>query len=239
MQIKNFILIFYTKNKLDLPTDSEAEKTYLSSHKPALTFMIEQIKSLYPESKINLMTNTDLSPEGCVIHKMNIASNHTAKLEIYSLLDEPAMYLDCDIIMQRRFNEKELSCEGNFKLYSLSKQIDLSGFASQPIESKKYNVYNAGVVWIPKPSKEITLELQTIEKDIFGDKKKITDAGEWPYNDEYALGYYLEKRNQEFEKSKTVNVLNWWSTQQDVQSTHYTGLKGKRAFLRKIKTPLL
>jgi hypothetical protein len=238
MRIENFILIYYVKDDLDIEVDEQTKRRYISSQKPALHFMVSQIKSFYPDSRIHVLTNTDVDLPECEIHRKDFGSNHTVKFEIYSLLDEPAMYMDCDIVMHRRFKDEELACNTPFKLFNTSMTINLSkiaaddGFFSVP--DRDYQVYNAGMIWVPRPDEAITKRLQLIERVVFCDKEKIKAQGLWPYNDEYALTYMLHMDGISFPNSPSVNLVSWSDEHSDVQTVHYTGLDGKRAFLQRI-----
>ena len=227
MSIKNFIIIKYKKDKLDMVVATEQQDLYLNCQDSLFDKMILQIRHHYPESNIHVLTNYDFKCDGVIFHKINFKPNHCCKFLLYSLLDEPAMYIDCDVLMLRRFNESELETVHPFKFYNISRQLDLSKISKNI--SGALTIYNAGIIWIPRPDKKITQDMQQIESDFFSDKDFCIKNEEWPYNDENAASLYVRNNNIYFEKSDTVGVIEF-GINQSVQSIHYTGLENKRYF---------
>lgn len=229
--IKNFILIYYKKNDLDLDVcDHFTKNIYLQSQINIFCKMIKQIKYHYPHSFIHVITNEDICKEfNVIIHKKDIKNNHCSKFLIYNLLDEPAMYLDCDIILTRRFTSSELDTIYPIKFFRKNGKYDFSKLSYSFKEN--IDAYNAGVVWVKNPNKSIVQDLTFIEDTFLNNKEFIKKNGFWPYNDEYSISYYLNSKKWKFEESETVNIVPE-NKNGFTQSIHYTGLYNKKIFLK-------
>jgi len=230
---KNFIIIKYSKSTFDLRVDEVMGDHNISSQEFMFQKMTQQISSHYPDSYVHVLTNEKMSPVNnkMKIHKFEFAPNHCCKFLLYGLLDEPAFYLDCDIVIKRKFHQHELESSNAFRMYNSyggtnGNVIDYSKLSRKLTTKTKH--YNAGAIMIQEPSKEITKELQLIEETFLSDKNFILRNNLWPYNDEYATSYYIFKHKMEFEPNNTVALLK--DTHNNAQSIHHTGLNKKPFF---------
>jgi hypothetical protein len=245
IKIEDFILVFYRRESLyDGPPISRmpvclkhSKKTcdfYIDSQLEMLKKTINQLNFFYPKSKIHLMTNVkDNLVDNVVYHRIDFESNNTAKFYIYSLLDKPAMYLDLDIIMRSPFNICHLPMENNFNFYSMSFIGDLQEMSKKTLPVKTKEVFNAGIAWIPRPSKDITNELIDINNSYFSDVDYMLEHGKWPCVDEYALAVYIEKHKIKMNLVDKINKLRHQIKKEDIkkyQTIHYNGIIGKELY---------
>lgn len=239
---KNFIILKYSKSELDCQVDKTMKNLYLNSQDIMFWKMVKQLEAHYPDSYVHVLTNENMAPANSkmVIHKFEFEPNHCCKFLLYGLLDEPAFYLDADIVIKRKFYQHELTSSNAFRMYNTIGEIDYSKL------SPKMNIFiknhNAGVIMIQEPNKEITKELQEIEVEFFSDKEFISKNNRWPYNDEYATSYYIFKNKMQFETNDTVALRyvtyslalqqeEYYRTHhRDVQSIHHSGLEKKSFF---------
>lgn len=191
--------------------------------------MVQQLNSHYPDSFVHVLTNEKMSlvNNKMKIHNIEFESNHCCKFLLYSLLAEPAIYLDCDIVIKRKFRQHEIESSNTFRMYNISSTMDYSKLS--PKIKNEITTYNAGVIAIKEPDVKLTKELQSIEANYFSEKEFISNNKLWPYNDEYATSYYIFKNKIQFEANDTVALPNG-KYQHDVQSIHHTGLEKKSFF---------
>lgn len=196
--------------------------------------MIDQIKSFYPDARIHLMTNTADPIDGVILHYFDFESNHSSKFYLYGLLDVPAMYLDVDIVLLKPFKADHLVTESPFNLYCVSFFNDLQKMSRKPLPVKTNKVLNAGIIWIPRPSKQITQELIDIHTEYFSDVNYMLNQGNWPCVDEYALAVYIEKHSLKMNMSSEVNrsrhSLRDLVEAKQCQTVHYPGISAKRLY---------
>ena len=231
---KNFIIIWYTKTKFDLKVDEAVGNFNLSSQKLMFEKMKYQLNCHYPDSFIHILTNEKMSCTNSreKVHQYDFEPTHCCKFLLYGLLDEPALYLDCDIVIKRKFRQHEISSSNAFRMYNSFGGVNGATTDYSKL-SQKLNVetknYNAGLIMIQEPNKKITKELQEIEANFFADKAFMAKSNIWPYNDEYATSYYIFKNNIQFEENSTVALLPN-KTNHDVQSIHHTGISKQSFF---------
>lgn len=214
-------------------TTDECDK-YLSTQEVMFGNMVKQIRCLYPEARIHVMTNLpDEQYPGLIYHHLDFPSNHVCKFLLYGLLDVPAMYVDVDIILVRPFRAEHLQTENNFNCYSVSLFENLQQMTSKPLPVKTDVIYNAGLMWIPKPSKKIVADLQKLHETYFSDDTYMTSRGKWPYVDEYALSLYIKMQGINMNIIPEVNMPRHRITEclvpqsNKYQSIHYTGIRSK------------
>lgn len=192
--------------------------------------MIKQLQYYYPKAFIHVLTNQNINKQkNLIVYKKELENNHCCKFLIYDLLDEPAMYLDCDVIIKRTFNQSEIETTYPVKFFRKSGECDFSKLSHKI--NKTLEIYNAGIVWIAQPKNLLTEQLKNIEKKFFNDKELIKNNGYWPYNDEYSIAYFCDVKNWRFADSQTVNVYPN-NPHDNLQSIHYTGISNKKIFLK-------
>lgn len=222
--IKNFITTKYTRKELGYLKNfyPSADNAFLDNwnnlHERLHRHLEYQLKYFYPESHLHIITNENkLNTKKKTYYKFDFDDNHLIKLFMYGLLSEPAMYLDSDIILFRKFTEEELPKENDFNLYNYV-NIDLEKLISMklPISIKK--LYNAGIVYISNPNKKTTNDLFSILENNFTPKNcHITD--------EVCVSYFIGNKNikmleiNEINIQKSLCIKNFY----EKQSVHYSG----------------
>jgi len=212
-----FILVQFEN---DYPT--ERLKKYYQNTDAFHELMLRQIDNLYEDYEIHVITNQRRKSTNRVRYHYfeNLEKNLYAKLQVFGLLDEPAMYLDNDILLVRKFENKHLVGDP-FNLYQIYDLIPLL-----PEHMQSYTHYNTGVMWISKPSKDITESLIGI-KDYF-----LCHDDDW-VNDEYPVSYMIGSFGFKMQLMDEVNAYrNRISDLTQYQSVHYTGLGCKDTLLR-------
>jgi hypothetical protein len=234
-EIRDFILISYERQRLNpppgKPVNPQAEDFYVRCHRHLLEHQIASLKLWYPRANLHLLTNAPSTHKGVTVHQREFESNHNAKFLLYSLLDRPAMYIDSDIIIRRHFLAEDLACDGPFNCY---KEYDSARFGEAASKSLPVTVNtapNAGLLWIPRPSPEITDELQAIKSEYLDNKSLFDAKGFWFECDEYALAVYASLHNMRFRCPEGVCAFRAAihdPTAPFVQSIHYCGVWGKQ-----------
>lgn len=205
----NFILVNY-KNNYTKPNLA----TYYKNNEKFFVLAVKQIKSLYPEAIIHVVTDEPKQSNDLVYHYIKgLEKNNYAKLHVLDLLEEPAIFMDTDILLLKRFeNLPDAECFNLFQEY-----LDTS---SLPKHMQAYTHYNTGVIWIPKPSKEIANEIRSIKNDF------LIHKNGW-VNDEYPISYAINKLGLKMVKQITVNQYRSkivsFKDLFSYQSVHYTG----------------
>lgn len=240
--INDFILLKYKKDSLDVPSFVSAScstvESYLESQDMLFRIMVEQLRRFHPRSVIHVLTNDfSFDFKGLEIHKKPFHCDHRAKFLLYGLLDHPALYLDCDIILMRPFVLNCMSMPIN--LFAVTRQFDLQTISRKTLPSPANTIYNAGIVWIGSPSREMAEAVENLHDEHFSDCDFIRSRRMWPTNDEYALSLYVRKIGVDVRLSSTINVhrnkLDNIQNAGRLQSIHYTGLHLKRAFFNDYK----
>jgi hypothetical protein len=230
-KIEAFILVNYKK-----PIDAmkfydgapEDAMHYLEMQDRMLQQMIFQINYWYPKTEIHLITNRDVAPGGTTIHRLPIANNHTAKFQVFGLLDKPAMYLDCDIVIRKKFPVDALWSNTPFRMYGVTRRFNLQSISPKPIGVDAFNQYNSGILWIPEPDKKITDDIMSIHNEFFSNPEFIVSKKEWPLSDEYALSVYVTQNGWQFHHKNGIGESP--PAAADCQSVHYSGVLGKRTY---------
>jgi hypothetical protein len=242
--IDNFILIKYIKNSMDAPRHVYAELSLSkwNNHQEMMfRTMLEQLHFFYPKANIHVLTNKKQDDTGKIIwhYKPEMEDNHSAKLNLYGLIDQPAMYLDTDILLVKHFNKKHLKTSSPFNIYQVSHtNRDLQSLTAQPLEFKVKQQFNCGMIWIARPSSQIVRELHEIKKQYFNNRRKIEDAGAWFNNDEHPVSYFIKKYNLKMKLFPQVNAFRYTMRSPDIfgmQSIHYTGVNNKAMFVKEYK----
>jgi len=218
----NFIMVNYT-NKYE----KENLIKYYEDTKKRQALTIKRIRQVYNNAKIHIVTDSldDINYDVNYHYMPEIEKNNYSKLLIFGLLKEPAIYLDNDVILLRKFTEEELPFDYPFNLYAKYQEEDTKKVLEQGL-GEGYHHYNTGVVWIPKPSKKITDELMLLR-----DRFNIYNNG-WT-NDEYPISFYVHAHGfKMFESEKVNRYRNLVSKISDEQSIHYTGKEYKKLFLK-------
>jgi hypothetical protein len=205
---------------------------YLSSQEVLFEIMKRQLWHFHPNAHIHVLTNIkDCKNESnLTFHYRDFKSNHICKFLLYNLIPEPAIYLDCDIVLFSEFNKYHLETKERFNLFSVSRHLDLQRISRTSLPVEVNTLLNAGVIYIKSPSADITEALLSLNDKFFSDSDYIISKNEWPYNDEYALSLYVKMNNMNMNLHPGVNVLRWFVQDienKNIQSLHYTGVKAK------------
>jgi hypothetical protein len=241
-RIDNFILIKYSKESLDAPKHIKKVNMRQWNKNQQFMFdtMVEQLNFFYPLAKIHVLTNEKHEDFNNLIwhYHPELESNHNSKLLLYGLLDEPAMYIDNDILINKPFKKKHLATESPFNLYRLSTARPLQSLARKKLDVKSDKQYNCGMIWIPRPSRQIVAEMQEIKKKYFNDRKVIEGNSAWFNNDEHPVSYFIARYGMKMKLFKDVNVFRSQCEYENifkVQSIHYTGVRSKNKFMKEYK----
>jgi hypothetical protein len=177
--------------------------------------MIEQIKTIYKDHRIHVLTNVNMKKQGVVYHfDPDLEPNNYAKLKVFGLLDEPAIYVDSDVILVRRFLPEELPTDSPFNLYQ--SYTDTSKLTP---EMQTYPHYNTGVMWIPRPDQKIVEALLSVRN------KFMIHPNGW-VNDEYPISWFVKENGLKMATGGLVNRGREHLKASEVgkyQSVHYTG----------------
>jgi len=201
--------------------------------------MLDQLSFLYPQANIHVLTNENEKNFGKIVwhFRPNLEENHGAKLELYGLIDKPAMYIDNDILLIQPFRKRHLKTKHPFNVFQASyKPLQIYTRRTMPFAPKRQ--YNCGLIWIARPSRLIVEELLNIKEQYFGDREWIESNKAWFNNDEHPVSYFVAKYEMTMRLFKTVNVFRREIKYKDifnVQSIHYTGLKYKEVFVKEYK----
>jgi hypothetical protein len=250
-KIKNFILIKFLRKDWLLPTQgphaltTEQIKSYEDSQNVLLYRAIEQIKYFHPSSNIHILTNDEtitFEDNKIIKHYKNETWNLLCKLQLYGLLEEPAVFIDSDIVFVKPLSNLEDYYKYPFYFFNRSWVEKLSFYSNNlPVENNI--VYNSGVVLINKPSQKLVAELQNLHNEYFNDVNFILSNNKIPYNDEHAPSLYalLNNYKMPIENSK-INVmrnrlkkLNITLNEKNInqfQSIHYSGLVNKTLMIQ-------
>ncbi|MHA1948299.1 MAG: hypothetical protein ACW99G_03525 [Candidatus Thorarchaeota archaeon] len=226
-EISNFIVVRTTWKSffnMDVKKWDDMQEKFLTQY-------IKQISKLYPGSKIHVITDDkDRKSYGNVVfHHKDPIPGHLIKLYAYSLLDEPAMYTDTDIIFMSKFTNRHLICSGNFNVYNRrsyeTKELPLQQFSDKKLPCDVEYHYNAGVIWIPEPDKKVTDSLFNMHYEYFSNNRRIAAYGGCENSDEYPLALYIAQNRL------GMNICNDvcknragidWIDREKYQSLHYT-----------------
>ena len=243
-KIDNFLLIKYDKKNLnDIPSHVDygtKVDVWNSYQEKMFETMLNQLNFFYPHSTIHVLTNENhKNLKKIKFHyRPDLEPNHTAKFELYSLIDTAAMYLDTDIILVKNFTRKHLTCSGPFNLFQLSSTRNLQTLCRKPLPAVADRQYNCGMIWIPRPSIAITEELKSLKAEFFDEKNWIEENKAWFNNDEHPTSLLIAKYGIPIVQHKDVNSFRSKCKYNDIfkmQSIHYTGIKNKKLFVKEYK----
>jgi hypothetical protein len=176
--------------------------------------MVRQLQHYHPNALIHLLTNQRKKEIGTIVHyKPRLLAGHLSKFRVFSLLKEPAMYLDCDIVLTRPFEKKHINTVNPFTLYYW--------YPWPPFYHYKH--YNAGVIWIQKPSVGLTKKLWHIHGGL----------GSPRFNEEYAISRFVYDNKLKMYPNSDVNVPKHVTKNlMSYQSIHYAGPDNKPYYHR-------
>lgn len=235
-----FILIKYKKKSVlgskNRSFSNIDFRSYMNSQDPLFEIMEKQICHFYPNADIHVLTNdkTCKDKSNITFHFKNFQPNHTCKFFLFGLLKEPAIYLDCDIVLFSKFTDEHLSTKEKFNLFSISRRMNLQNLSQRSLPAFTNTIYNAGLIFIKQPTCDIVDNLIDLHKNFFDDKEYITSKNECPNNDEYALSLFIKMNKMQMNLCSDVNVLRHSINTIDenindsIQSLHYTGIKAKK-----------
>lgn len=239
--IKNFIMIYYERDRLTefekvnhQRYNSDKPKDFrLNVHRRLIELSKSRIRELYPKSEIHLIVDKKYNFEGVTEHVFeDMSPEHTSKLLMYNLLDEPAMYMDSDVLLVKPFDKSHIEVESPINPYNLNhrKVFDWNG--------QKYPYYSASVVYVSQPSEKIQREIQELhEKEFLYIKGTLgIKGGTHPLtstNDEFSMSLYINQQGWEIKLfPDEVNVGRIRAAKEGglprimkCQSVHYSGPK--------------
>ena len=240
--IKNFILLFcqnkdesyVNEPKMSSVNKDEFQSVYKSMQRPFLNISIKMLSHFYPDSTIHILTNDSLkssSKNVCIHIKSDLPRNHLAKFKIYNLINEPAMYMDTDILINRPFPETATYTKNDINMFQKYNSKRLSNYLG--IESA--TVYNASTIWINRPSDELNHELEEINRSVFSDDKRLVQNDMCRNNDEFSLSYYCMKHQIEMNLDESISKPRPQISLEDIskyQSVHYAKMEFKKKMIQ-------
>jgi hypothetical protein len=221
--IENFILVRYDKKELNIADKlcTQLSPRRFEIQRYLYAGCLKQIKKFYPKATIHVLTNKADSTPGVIYHVMEtLPTNNLSKLQIFGLLEKPAMFIDCDVEICKLFEPHHLPTNIPFNVYKTYNDAKITF----------YKHYNTGVVWIPNPSKTIVQELITINQQHF------SDPSMWLYNDEYPISYYIHNKRLQMKEYREVNCLIAQEDATDAQTIHYSFQKEQ--LLQKLRSKI-
>ncbi len=243
IMIDNFLLLYYSSRDMSsfakkptYPKD-EFSDLYEKMQRPFLDISIQRISKLYPKSKIHILTNEKIvfnENEYEIFQHVNkdLPRNHLAKLKIYSLLNEPCMYMDSDILLNRQFSEDDLRCSSRFKLFRGSLMPRIANY----LHLDNFKLHNAGIVWIKEPGVDLTDSFEQIHQEIFSDHMQLSQHGLNENVDEFSIAYWCMKNNLQMETEDLVGKprgqIDHFVNVPKYQSVHYMHLEFKLKFIK-------
>lgn len=241
--IQNFVTILYERDD-DVPggilpppwLDCPPKSTVLHNRLQRQLFMqlSEQLAFLYPEATLHVMTDLDIAvPDNVVRHYRKFPHEHLAKLELFGLLDVPAMYLDTDILLLSRFSAADLRSTCPYVMYSANHSFSWTErrglrpalrehFTTTPPLVLPY-LYNGGIVWIREPSRQLVDTLRDLCATYF-DPQQIQSRFGFRISDEHALTLLAFQQDWRMPECPHINVP-WtsWARMPKAQTVHYSG----------------
>ncbi len=242
--IDNFLLIKYGKKNLnDIPSHvgvSPKVDDWNEWQEKMFRTMLSQLNFFYPKATVHVLTNEKHKDLKKLVwhYRPDLEPNHTAKFELYSLIDAPAMYLDTDIIIVRNFNKRQLTTKSPFNLYQLSSTRNLQTLCRKPLPAEAKQQFNCGMIWIPRPNIAITQELRSLKEEFFDEKDWIEANRAWFNNDEHPTSLLIAKYSLTMNQFREVNSFRSKCKYDDIfqmQSIHYTGVRNKKLFVKEYR----
>lgn len=230
MRWTKFVMEPPPEHRRDLQTRNLEE--YNEIQIKLLQKLSNQIKVLYPKATLHIITNEDHQNKGNIhFHKFDFAPSHVAKNYMYGLLDEPAMYIDADVILVRKFTKKELSIDYPYTYFGGISGGNIKKLAKKPTPCDVEKIYNAGMVWIQKPNKKITESMMNLHFEYFDN---------YDVSDEASATLYTHLNNIQIIPNFKINRSRSEIDEDEIlhhQSVHYTGydMQWKRLFFKEYK----
>ena len=223
-EINHFISMRWTKLVMEPPPEHRKDlktrnlQEYNKIQIDLMNQLSKQIKILYPKAILHIITNEDhVDRDNLRFHRYDFAPSHLAKNYMYGLLDEPAMYIDADVLLIRKFTKKELATEFPYTYFGGISGGNFKKLAKKPIPVDVERIYNAGMVWIPKPDKKITQNMMNLHFEYFDN---------YDISDEASATLYTHLNEIKINGNSEINRSRAEISEQDIlthQSVHYTG----------------
>lgn len=243
--IRNFLLLKYKRPKLISPErynySDEEKQQYLDCQDILFYRTIEQINYFHPKAHIHVLTNENLISTNNISYYIfnEVWSNLLCKFKLYSLINEPAMYVDLDVIFNKPLPTMCLYQKYPFYFFNVSWGENIKNYTNKKLPANDNITYNSGVTWINKPNKNLTDQLLELQEKYFNDGDALLAKNLWPYNDEHALSLLSSINKYKMPLSDSINVsrnklsetINF-DTIKNLQSVHYTGIKTKQKMIK-------
>ena len=228
--IRNFITIRWDKQEMESPPPwlKVAKKPldkHIEIHEKLFWQLAKQIRVIYPKSTLHVIKNKSIpNKNGIVFHALSVPSSHMAKLEMYGLIEEPAMYIDTDVLLISKFTKQHIDVCGPFNYYSLNNSFnDVQLHAKKKLPIQMRFMYNAGMVWISKPSKKSVEDMKCLHEEYFNSLEVEEKIG-FQIGDEHCASLYSLMNRIEMNLYPEINVLRRNVQEfEKCQSVHYTG----------------
>ena len=126
--VENFILVHFekkVKNAIDIWSEDNLflEKNRFEIQAKFFHHMIKQIRFFYRYSNIHIICKDKSHPllqnKSLILHEFpDMPTTNLSKLNAFGLLNEPAILIDCDIMMLKPFDKHHLETKNPFNLFS-------------------------------------------------------------------------------------------------------------------------
>lgn len=238
MMIDNFILVYYLqKTEINTPDwfPRKANLVEIAKEKywrKMLHMMYRQLDIFYPNAKIHIVTNEHNLPKNdrVIFHYFSDLNGLMSKFKIFNLIEEPAMYLDLDVLLTRQFEDKHLETEFPFNVFRKYKG-NIPAIQGIPGLQDVVRAYNTGIVWVKEPNEKMEKQLLEYQQQYFSNQEQLNKLRVLSGNDEHALAVYIIRNNylmKTFEElSKPRDEIKCFSKLKDYQSIHYMGIHKK------------
>lgn len=242
--IRNFILLKYKRPELIVPSiekfSEEDKNFYLDCQEVLFYRTIEQIQYFHPKSHIHVLTNETIKSCDNISYYIYNESwvNHICKFKLYSLINEPAMYVDLDVVFSKPVPSMENYSEYPFYFFNISHGENIQKYSNKKLPNNNNITYNSGMVWINKPHNNITERLINLHETYFNDAEMILSKNSWPNNDEHALSLLVAMEKLHMPLNDKINVsrnkLSKITLEEisKLQSIHYTGILNKQKMIK-------
>lgn len=249
--IQNFLLLKYKRKELITPPNDQFSKDekelYLQCQDVLFYRTIDQIQFFHPKAHIHVLTNENLISTDKItfyIHR-EVWTNLICKFKLYSLIQEPALFIDLDVIFTKPMPPIEHYSNYPFCFFNTSWGKPLQEYSAKKLPVNQNVIYNSGITWINNPHKNITNELLNLHEIYFSNSELIYSKNLWPDNDEHALSLFIginkyimplnDEINMSRNKLQKLHMEINTETIKKFQSIHYNGITTKQKMIKEYK----
>lgn len=233
--IRNFILVYYKRWNLNLPPFAKTPAGW-SPDKLSIEqefcykAMLAQLKKMYPLATVHVITDEKFEDRGQVVchHFPDMPKNHNCKFEAFGLLDEPAMFLDNDLVIVRPWEQKHIECAGPINFYRRDTRMIPLAQVADDVPFPEFQRHVGGITYIKNPSKDLVAELKGIRERYFSNQDRMFAARLWMDNEEHTLSFFVRYHSIPMSLWDEINYDRKWLAGFDeirnYHTVHWTGM---------------